>query len=59
MKLHEQRDHLTSQLTEAREWMQHMREYLHGPKFSGEGNDYINRDEMLRHLANLRELISD
>ena len=59
MKLHEQRDQLASKLAEASEWVHDLRVYLHSGKFTGEGNDYINTAELLRHLDNLRDVLAD
>ena len=59
MRLHEQRDQFASKLAEASEWVQDLRVYLHSSKFQGEGNDYINVNELLRHLDNLRDILAD
>ena len=59
MKLHDQRDQLASKLAEASEWVHDLRVYLHSGKFTGEGNDYINVNELLRHLDNLRDVLAD
>jgi hypothetical protein len=59
MQLHEQRDQMKQAIESIGHWKLDMQIYLHGPKFSGEGNDYINVNEMLRHLENLQRILNE